>query len=46
MDKLREKLGHSMVEILSGIAIGVLSAILIVGYMDLPEDYKKDSRNF
>jgi hypothetical protein len=31
MDKLREKLGHSMVEILSGIAIGVLSAILIVG---------------
>jgi hypothetical protein len=31
MDKLRERLGHSMVEIFSGIAIGVLAAILIVG---------------
>jgi len=31
MNKLRERLGHSMVEILGGIIIGILSAILIVG---------------
>lgn len=31
MNKLREKLGHSVVEILGGITIGILSAILIVG---------------
>lgn len=31
MNKLREKLGHSVVEILGGIVIGILSAILIVG---------------
>lgn len=31
MDKLRERLGHSMVEIASGVAIGILAAILIVG---------------
>lgn len=31
MNKLRERLGHSMVEILGGIIIGILSALLIVG---------------
>ncbi|MFA5432374.1 MAG: divergent PAP2 family protein [Candidatus Paceibacterota bacterium] len=31
MDKLRERLGHSVVEIAGGIVIGILSAILIVG---------------
>ena len=31
MNKLRERLGHSMVEILGGILIGILSALLIVG---------------
>jgi hypothetical protein len=31
MDKLRERLGHSMVEIAGGIIIGVLIALLIVG---------------
>jgi uncharacterized protein len=31
MDKLREILGHSVIEILGGIIIGMLSAILIIG---------------
>lgn len=31
MDKLRERLGHSVLEILSGIVIGILVALLIVG---------------
>jgi acid phosphatase family membrane protein YuiD len=31
MDKLRERLGHSVLEILGGVIIGILSAILIVG---------------
>jgi len=31
MNKLRERLGHSMVEIAGGVIIGILSAILIVG---------------
>ncbi|MFZ3057811.1 MAG: divergent PAP2 family protein [Minisyncoccales bacterium] len=31
MNKLRERLGHSMVEIAGGIIIGILSALLIVG---------------
>jgi hypothetical protein len=31
MDKLRERLGHSMLEIFSGIIIGILAALLIVG---------------
>lgn len=31
MDKVRERLGHSIIEILSGIVIGILSALLIVG---------------
>jgi hypothetical protein len=31
MDKLRERLGHSILEIVGGVLIGILSAILIVG---------------
>lgn len=31
MDKLRERLGHSVIEILGGAIIGILAAILIVG---------------
>jgi hypothetical protein len=31
MDKLRERLGHSILEIVGGIIIGILSALLIVG---------------
>jgi hypothetical protein len=31
MDKLRERLGHSVIEIAGGIVIGILSALLIVG---------------
>lgn len=31
LDKLRERLGHSMLEIAGGIIIGILAAILIVG---------------
>jgi len=31
MDKLRERLGHSVIEIAGGIVIGILSALLIIG---------------
>jgi hypothetical protein len=31
IDKLRERLGHSILEIVGGVLIGILSAILIVG---------------
>lgn len=31
LDKLRERLGHSMIEILGGIIIGILAAVIIVG---------------
>ncbi|MCK9446166.1 divergent PAP2 family protein [bacterium] len=31
MDKLRERLGHSVLEIFSGAIIGILAALLIVG---------------
>ncbi|HNY35892.1 MAG TPA: divergent PAP2 family protein [Candidatus Pacearchaeota archaeon] len=31
LDKLRERLGHSMIEILGGIIIGILAAVIIIG---------------
>jgi acid phosphatase family membrane protein YuiD len=31
MDKLRERLGHSVLEIFGGVIIGILAAVLIVG---------------